>query len=47
MQLCAFGLVHLLFIKKQAGRDGNSSVFSLTNFPEGTSELKGLERGAL
>lgn len=48
VQLCAFRLIRLLFIKKRAGKDGNSSgLFSLTSFPEGTSEVQSLEGGAL
>lgn len=48
VQLCAFRLTRLLFIKKRAGKDGNpSGVFSLTSFPEGTSEVQSLEGGAL
>lgn len=45
MQLCVSWVIHLLFVKKQARRNGNSfsNLFSLRNFHGGISKLQSLE----
>lgn len=44
MQLCVSGIIHLLLLKEQAEKNGNSSnLFSLRNFHGSISNLPNLE----